>query len=497
MKDKVIYLLLTLFLVTTTFFYLNKVFSFHFVDEEHNFVLGKNLLRGEVLYRDFFTNHQPVEAISSALVQKISDPLNISQLVKRHRQAIQIYILSGYAILLFYFGKKTIPFIISFELSRIYLLGNLFLSETLIIIPLLVLEGLIIWGKASRFFSFLFGLCLAVCFFLLAPIWPLLIFISVIYLFRIRTAVKNHSMSIALGILLVLGLVMPFINLEGYLKYTIQSNLQHTVAATSYFGPWYITTPQAFVAPWISWLGFPQGTETQWMIRLLSIILTVQIFFVIKQKSYFKIFLTIMILGLSNLRYYPPGQQYYQGFHLLPWYSSLLFLVSSFSIINIPKKLMAILIVLLIGVCGYFAQPLFQHHDLVKQFDINYSHQQYIGTVVETLHNSDDILYVFPDQWLIYWQSNASHGYKAFGYYIWSSNIPELKQHVHNLFSNSPPTFFYCQHCQGFEMATYLPQYKSMKRYGQNTDLYILPDKINQLTSDQQHLLEFYNMTVD
>lgn len=497
MKDKVVYLFLALFLATTTFFYLNKVFSFHFVDEEHNFTLGKNILKGEVLYEDFFTNHQPIEAISSALVQKISDPLNISQLVKRHRQAIQFYILLGYAFILFYFGKKIIPFVISFELSRFYLLGNLFLSETLVIFPLLIIEGLIIWGTASKFTSFLFGLCLTICLFLLAPIWPLLIFSSAIYLFKTRSSIKKHFAPFSLGIILVLSLVIPFMDPEGYFRYAIQSNLQYTVAATSYFGPWYVTTPQAFIAPWISWLGFPQGTETQWIIRLLSIILTLQIIFALKRKAYFNIFLILAILGLSNLRFYPPGQQFYQGFHLLPWYSSLLFLVSSFSVINLPKKLTSILIILLIAFSGYFAQPLFKNHDLIKQFDINYSHQQYIGNIVEALRDSDDILYVFPDQWLIYWQSNAKQGYKSFGYYIWSSHMPELKQQVQNLFSNSTPTFFYCQHCQGFEMVRYLSQYKPIKRYGQNTDLYILPDKITQLTSKQRQLLEFYNMTID
>ena len=93
MKDKAIYLLLILFLSITTFFYLNKVFSFHFVDEDHNFALGKYLLQGEILYRDFFTNHQPMETIGSALIQKSTNPPNIAQLVKRHRQAIQIYML--------------------------------------------------------------------------------------------------------------------------------------------------------------------------------------------------------------------------------------------------------------------------------------------------------------------------------------------------------------------------------------------------------------------
>src|SRR3989344_1765887 len=91
-KSRINLILITIgLLIFLGYFYENKVFYIHFVDEEDNLVLGKYLTRGEKLYSDLFSHHQPLAYIISAGIQKTTDPNSIALLIKRHREFLIVW----------------------------------------------------------------------------------------------------------------------------------------------------------------------------------------------------------------------------------------------------------------------------------------------------------------------------------------------------------------------------------------------------------------------
>jgi hypothetical protein len=118
-------------IILITFFYFQHLFSFRFVDEEDNLILGHFLLQGERLYSDLFSHHQPLAYILSAAIQLFTHPIEIYSLVQIHRLFMIAWSLLWVTVLLFRFRFKVIVPLLIYELSKFYLLGNLFLAESL------------------------------------------------------------------------------------------------------------------------------------------------------------------------------------------------------------------------------------------------------------------------------------------------------------------------------------------------------------------------------
>ena len=140
---------LALLLVLLVFYvfqlkYLEKsIFNIQFGDEDDNFVTGAWILEGQKLYKDIFFQHQPAATYISAAVQEITKPNSIFLLVKRHRELIYLYSAAAFFLLTFRFGFVGFVTAILYETTKFYLLGNLFLAETLAMPPLLFVIGLI------------------------------------------------------------------------------------------------------------------------------------------------------------------------------------------------------------------------------------------------------------------------------------------------------------------------------------------------------------------
>lgn len=109
--------------------YEDKIYSISFVDEEDNIAIGKYLLKGEKLYSEIYTNHQPTAYILSSLVQFVSRPPNILMVIKRHREFVIFWSFAWSAYLLWTFGFYTLFFIIPYELTKFLLFGNLFFGR--------------------------------------------------------------------------------------------------------------------------------------------------------------------------------------------------------------------------------------------------------------------------------------------------------------------------------------------------------------------------------
>jgi len=215
MWKKIIALLL-LFALTIPGFR-SHIFSLDFVDEEDNIVIGSYLNNGHKLYRDIYSQHQPAQFVAANVLQNLTHPDNILMTVKRHREFMILWSVLWVTLLTFRFGFPLYFVSLVYELTKIILLGNMFLAESFVVYPLLYLLSFIfIKPKTAKVIEEFF--VLALIWFLalsLTPLWPLL-FVITLYLFVINKS-KLHFLLrfIMLGVLSFL-LLYPKVDFLDY-----------------------------------------------------------------------------------------------------------------------------------------------------------------------------------------------------------------------------------------------------------------------------------------
>lgn len=496
-----------IFFIFIGFLYQRQSLSFHFVDEEDNIILGSYLLKGEKLYSDLFSQHQPLAYIGSAQVIKITEPNTLFLLIKRHREAIIAWSIFWAIILIFRFRIVMILTLLIFEPMKIFLLGNLFLSESLVVYPLLyLLDWVFLVKKIYRWEIFFLGICLALSFLLLSPLWPVLLVLTFLIGKRIWKEFEKLGVFGLLGGLLVpIILTVNFISIPDYLFNAFYINFKYYIPMTS-TEPIFKTLFNAFFAPLVSLTLWEGRSASLQVIQLLSLMLLVNFIILWKIKKYYLIILIFLILGLMNLRYVIPGQQEYSGFHIIPWFIALILL----TIISIKFtwekyhliwwKIFTFIIMILLFITVFKeSSTLLKKPDMNRDFYINYSRQADIGSAIKIMKNDNESLFVVPDEWLIYYQAEIPHFSKMVNYYAWMSNVPEIKNPLHQKFENNLPTFFYCERCQFgyFGLEKYFDNYQYLKKDGQYTSLLVLKNKLKQLTDKQINELKYYNFTVD
>lgn len=493
------------FLITSSYLYRNKAFSLRFVDEEDNFAIGKYLSKGEILYDDIITNHQPFTYLFSEVVHKITKPQNTYLLINRHRETMIIWSFIWSILLVLYFGWAGLIAVLVYELTKIYLLGNLFLAEAQIVYPLMFLGGLICFykNKLNNLELFLLGVSFSLAIFLLMPLWPAVFFLFLVLLIRQRISLIHTFRHLFIGAVVSFLVLFKFISIPGYFYYSLYANLFYTVP--SYHAEnWLTTISKALLTPFLAF--FPVGpTPTARVIQVLSVLLIVNMSYLIFKKRYFKTFIILILLGLGNIRFVYPGTELYDGFHLLPWYATMIlvvFLVSADVLKNkgnlLLKSANLSLIIFVLGLSLNFAKAdLFEKKNTWLEYNINYSTHTNRGDAVRVMKSAGDTLFVSPNAWLVYWQSDADHLPKLYGYYPWMSGVPKIHLAVLEAFSKNPPTFFYCENCGGLDLEKYLVQYQEIKNYGKESMLYVYKDKIAKLTTEQLDQLKFYGFAFD
>jgi len=491
------------FLLTTGYFYTKNTFSLHFVDEEYNFAIGKYLLKDEVLYKDIITNHQPITHIASSFVQNYSKPNSIFLLVSRHRTAIAVWSLIWSLFFVLFFGVSALLFVFCYELTKSYLFGNLFLAETIVVYPFLFLIGLIIYRKklSHPLLLTFSGICISLCLFLLGPIWPAVAFITLLLLYRQKNYLIKTLAFMFLGALIIILALWKYVSFSGYLYWYLYTNFIYTVP--NYHGNehWVLTILKSFMSPLISFITF-DNTPMLWLIRIFSLLLIINLVII---RRFRLVLIVITVLGLSNIRFVPPGSGHYSGFHMLPWFAALVFITSVLSLQqfkpNVPAvfKLTNVLLIIFAVVfsLNYTKPVLLERRDSQKDYLINYSTYTDRGEIVRIIKDPTDTLFVSRDSWLIYWQSDTNHLPSLFGYYAWMSGVPKLHAAVLEKFSKEPPTFFYCDDCKGLDLEQFLPRYTNIKKNKVSTDLYVISDKIKGLSKSQKEQLKFYSVAFD
>ena len=316
-----------LFFIFLGFLYQRQALSFHFVDEEDNIVLGSYLLREEKLYSDLFSQHQPLAYIGSAGVTKVTEPNTLFLLIKRHREAIIIWSFLWAIILIIRFRWVAVLTLLIYEPMKTFLLGNLFLSESLVVFPLIYLLGWILLAdkKIYKWETFFLGVCLSISFLLLSPLWPVLLVLTFLIIKKLGKLGRLGWLGLLGGVFIPILLTLNFISIPDYFFNAFYINFNYYIPMTSKVPLWEILF-NAFLAPLISLTLWEGRSATLQVIQLLSVMLLVNLFILWKIKKYNFVIFIFLILGLINLRFVVPGQQAYSGFHILPWFISLILL---------------------------------------------------------------------------------------------------------------------------------------------------------------------------
>lgn len=472
---KILYIFVSIFFfLALSYFYKDNIFNQRFIDEEENFAIGRYILRGEKLYDDIQTSHQPLAYILSAAVQEISQPKDVYFLIRNERLAVLIWSLVWSIILVSLVGAPALIFIFTFELTKNFIFGNLFLPEALSVYPLICLLYLTLKQGKNLI---LFGFCTALCFFLLQPLWPMLLFLVLIYIFKFKIKQKQILL-LTLGSSPVLLIVLFFISHSGYL-YSLYLNIVYTIPSyhqTYYNEPWVLTAAKSFISP-ILVVTYNKLSSTSIILKLFSILFFLNLFYLIHKRDYFKSLIILISLGLANLHFVNPGSESFAA-GILPWYGSFIFLSLVISIDRHNKKIdiFNISVILLIILVSFKTggKKMIEKRDAQKDYTVNFSTLADRGELIKTIKNENDTLFASPDHWLIYWAADAKHLPKLFGYYPWMVGIPSMHKSIFYSFEETPPAFLYCTNCKGLDLEKYLMKYLEIKQNNQSTNLYVL-----------------------
>jgi len=123
--------------------YIPRVNAFGCFDDCNNFMRGYFVLQGKELFSEVFSGHQPLGSYLSTIIQFVTSPQNVFELVLRHRQFILLFGFIFNVILILRFGAKVILFILIFEFTKFYLFGDRFLGDAMIIYPLAYTFGVV------------------------------------------------------------------------------------------------------------------------------------------------------------------------------------------------------------------------------------------------------------------------------------------------------------------------------------------------------------------
>ena len=122
MKKKKLLLLsllcLTILYVILYKIYMPRVNAFGCFDDCNNFMGGYFLLQGKRLFSEIFFNHNPLMAYVSLIIQQITNPQNLYELILRHRQALLLFSFGFNVILLARFGLPVLGFALFYELTK-------------------------------------------------------------------------------------------------------------------------------------------------------------------------------------------------------------------------------------------------------------------------------------------------------------------------------------------------------------------------------------------
>lgn len=446
-------LLLALFLLLPVYYLLYEIYipranAFGCFDDCNNFMRGYFFLHGNPLFSHVFSGHQPLGSYLSALVQFVTNPQSIYELILRHRQFILVFGLLSNILLILRFGPKMIIFTIIFEFSKFYIFGDRFLGDSMIVYLLAYMAGLVLLKAYKRkiyaFDYFLAGFFCWFVVFMREAYIPAALFLFLIVLWD--RPLKKYAV-ISFVLFSLISLVSIFVHdVKEYFFNVVTFNFQINLPAEGrleMFGPRYL-----------HWFFYPIYIFFYGPINLFKILLiTINISFltlftglIIKRKLLLAFYIFIF-LGLTNIRVVWPGELFYSSFHMVPWYGLVIFVTIFLIFEQIKnKKLLYMCIavisagfIYMISSPEYFAkEKIDPHTELIN----NYGHILQQGEVIKSLSKKGDTLFLDASDDMIYWQSGLFSNYK----YVWyTSAMPAFEKYTDErlrMFGTNPPDFY-------------------------------------------------------
>ena len=436
----------------------SHIFSIHFVDEDENMIAGHYMAKGEKLYSDIFSHKQPMPAVFSALINKFLKPNSLFLFIKRHREAVFFYSVFWWLILLLEFGFSGFIFSLVIELSKRFLLGDLFLAESLVIFPLAYVLGCLWrlnWQKSElkglRRLLFLLSLVLIPFqLFVLIPFTAIVVF----YLFLREKLKKRFFISLLIIFLLIFLVFLPFVSYFDYFLNTKAAIMAHYLKDTVDKGL-FAQFSLAFLRPFIIASSFPKTKFGlfMWFLSTIYILSFLYLFFKKRQQRFFLLF-AFFLLGVINIRPNDLEAVFYNGFHGLPWFSSIILLmiiqIREMILLCKRKKKTAISFIIFLLTFltltysgGFLIKDYFRKVDRERDFWVNFSRFLGIGRAIKALSIDSDRLMVIPVEQLLYQQSALPHQNRFLYTYGWIFKDKRLKEELERDLKDRPPAFVY------------------------------------------------------
>lgn len=500
---------LTLFLLFMVKKYFDQAVTFSFVDEYDNFIAAHFMMKGKKLFSEIFHNRQLGMVYLSYLIQFITHPQTLYQLVIIHRSFIIVFSFLFSLFLVWRFGLIAAGFVLLYEPIKYYFHGNLFLAESLIIYPLVYLFFLILISKqkeTSLLENFFIGICLWFVFFMREPYVPLVFFLFISYCLKFR---KSKYLIISLIVFLILTFfTLLTINLKDYFYQLVEINSLR-IFNKKEDGLTLIGFIKSFFYPIQILLG---GYWNHFRI-IIAILLTLLLFLIVSVKVFLKknwqILFIFISLGLAALRTIEPGKIFYGAYRMTQWYGFIIasvLILTKFLYDNKKNKVALTSIVILILVFFYsiFSKESFVWKKIDKQqiFNINYNRYFVNGEVVKLLSDKDDNLFVDGYESLIFWQAGIPSSYKYGLYYPVMKGILRFDQEKNKMLKTKMPTFYFID-CI-YRNINPIPEEISAnyKQFiytviNEETCLYINKNKIKKLSEEKIKLIEKYNYRLE
>lgn len=447
-----VFLFFSLFFILVFKAYYQQFGAFGCFDDCFNFVAGRFMLNGRSLYSGIFFNHQPLAAYISYVIQGISSPQNAYQLVFDHRVFMLFFSFALDILLILRFGLPAAGFVVFYEITKFYFFGDRFLGEALIVQPLVYTLG-IAWEKLQKNKLFFFDFLLAGAFswfavFMREPYIPVALFIFAFILWGKKfSKLKIISLFIFLSLSII---TLGFINLSEYFFQVFKLNIG-VIFPKDGDGNVVKSLLTSFLYP-LEIIFSGKMTFLRQILIGIDFVFLASIAFSFKLKKYKEIIFIFLALGFSAIRPVAPGTEFYEAFHMLPWYG--LFLASSFFLLKssliFSKKISYLLMLILFGTFIYSLYPseafVWKKIDRLGLFKTNYAPYFSYGETIKILASPKDKLFV--DLWddFMYWQAGLDSSYK---YSLYTPLMKDYKKYNDarvRMFSLSPPDFYY-SHC--------------------------------------------------
>ncbi len=428
--------------------YIPRVTAFGCFDDCFNYLGGYFIANGKHIYSDFFFNHQPIPAFISYFIQILTHPINIFELLLRHRQFVLLLGFFFNILLIVRFKYIALPFILIFELSKFYVFGDRFLAEGMIIYPIVYLLGLVLLKlHKQKLFTIDYLLSAAFAWFIIfsrEPYAPLSLVLFTVIIYGKLDKIKK--LSIGIFIFLTITILLYIGDLKEYYFDMVTFNLEAVIPRyenVSMFGP---KPFQIFFYP--IYIFFFGGMNLFKQLLLgIDILFVVYMLAVLKNRNFKLAFFIIFILGLANLRVILPGKLYYEAFHVIIWYGLFLF-ATSYLIYNYSKNnrnklvsfgVLFFLVISLVTSKSYFSSDKVDEH---TEFLTQYGPTLHAGETIKALSDPSDTLFLDRSDDLVYWQAKRLSSYKYTWYTAQMNFYPKYTDERLNMFRTNPPDFY-------------------------------------------------------